>query len=155
MNVEDTVVGNWGGNWRTAQQLVVDLHYDAGGRYDVATFLARFPRMLNAAGVRHVRRPLYTYQPVQMDENELRGRFETFRKDDRYIDAYLATAQNSPAYPVHAVFLGACIDHFRDIWDWETDGRVNSSLVIKGVTDFSLKNVIGTFSQSPRRFVEA
>jgi hypothetical protein len=145
LNVEDPVVDDWSNNWRTAPQLVVDLHYDAGGRYDVAAFLSEFSKMLNAAGVRHVRRPLYTHRPVTLDENELRSRFETFRKAGRYIDAYLATAEDSSPYPVHAVFLGACIDHFGKLWEWETDGRVDSLLVIDGVTDFSLRNVIGTF----------
>jgi hypothetical protein len=141
LNVEDPKTDDWGDNWRTASQLVIDLHYDSGDRYHVAAYLASFHRMLTAAGVPRVKRPRYTHQPVDM---ALRSRFETFRKEGRYIDVHLATSERpSSRYPVHAVFLGACIDHFGKLWEWEKDQRTETLLVIKDVADFSLRNVIG------------
>lgn len=148
LNVQDPEVHALGDNWRTASQLVVDLEYDAFDKYDVGTFLACFPLMLEAAGVEHVIRRPYTPESVEMNENDLTSRFETFRQDSLYIDAYLATPEApSSRYPVHAVFLAARVDHLKKLWEWER----GETQVIEGITDFSLRNVIGTLSNFSRR----
>jgi hypothetical protein len=150
LNVDDAC-GDWRGNWRTLNELALDMNsiYDDPKipLYGVRRFLAPYRRMLEAAGVGPLIEANFSHEETMV--SDLRERADAFRREGRFIDLLLCVADDQgDEHPVHSLFLCITLPHFVHIWEHPGNLKRRSEsgvpvVCIPGVSNFGLRNVIG------------
>ena len=153
LNVDDPH-SVWDGNWRTLNELALDMNsiYDNPELplFGVRRFLAPYRRMLEVAGVRPLIEAQFVHEEIKI--SNLRQRADEFRREGRCIDLLLCAADaadnEGDEHPVHSLFLCITLPHFVHIWEQPGNlTRTSESGIpvycIPGVSDFGLRNVIG------------
>ncbi|KAF8828428.1 hypothetical protein HHX47_DHR4000917 [Lentinula edodes] len=128
LNVDDidSYFENW--QWRSSQELILNLSYDSSKRFRVKSFLSEFRRLLGVAGVRRRVDVNFVDETQFGDPN-----FERLRAGGKLLDIELRpeyTQENEKSNPLrlkaHAAFLAAHVPHIETalngVWKEATSG---------------------------------
>ena len=110
LNVNDPTIDEWAGQWETAENIMLNLHYDYGNLKTARDFLLKYNKLLLAAGCgamkifnRDGREPAPSSS--ESDNQRLREVLNEMRKSGELIDTVLV-----PTFSSSEVFIGESYD---------------------------------------------
>ncbi|KAL0062525.1 hypothetical protein AAF712_010564 [Marasmius tenuissimus] len=119
LNVDDPQKDSWDGRWTTADNLLFNLFYDTGGCHRIRKFLARFPALLRASGVKELENP--EVPQARLTSNEIffrnqRTRFAAMREEKKLVDVKFVTESGEQEFWAHRSFLASVSDYFESLF---------------------------------------
>ena len=159
LNVDDPQKDVWDERWTTANNLLFNLFYDTGGRYRIRKFLARFPALLRASGVKSLENPVVPQAKLTSNEiffQKQRTKFASMREERKLVDVKFVTEGGEQEFWAHRSFLASVSDYFESLFcagmEESRTASTNDPVIVpvKGHDSSSVSSVLGKlFSHGP------
>jgi hypothetical protein len=132
--------------WRSADSLVMGMHYDFGDKFQVHEWLLNYKDLLRAAGAGEIRHRTFAPPlPQSAFDEGLRSRANQWRQAGMYFDLEMKPRDSSSVFKAHRYFLGLVVEHFETLFLGGYKEGKQGEPVHLDVSAFCLRFMLGEY----------